>query len=499
MTDSLKKDFENNFKLYSFTFILSVLAYGFALSNYTLSVDNEIPILADFGMDLGRWGQNLIVFHLFKGHLPYFSLLLSLFFFSIAAVRMSKLFRFEIVPAYLFCGLFITFPQIAYQVVFGMMSVIAGLGVFLSVLAIELFTEGLNSKAITRKIVLLSSGVLICVFTISLYQAFLMVLVTLCVILFLQSTFEDSFNLKAGMKRLLFKGGLLIISFVFYYLSVKIICPPMENSSYLSSFVSGDSNNHFFEFLSIWYKNLIGSFYYGERFFATASLLSLIVFVRFFVNKRLAVVRFLSLFLILLLPYVMSFAITNGYHPPRLYVTSGLVFAFVIVFSLNYLKINENSSTKTAVVLITLINIYFITNLFHTANRIYTNDKRTAEKIDNIIQTKYPDFYTTEKNIYFYGYFPYEYHQKFRIENSEVFGGSIFNWANSADNYRLVNFFKETDIAEYKMIDTKEELDLVKDSIAKMPSWPNHESIRMFNGIVVVKLGQEKGAKLYFE
>lgn len=499
MTDSLKKDFENNFKLYSFTFILSVLAYGFALSNYTLSVDNEIPILADFGMDLGRWGQNLIVFHLFKGHLPYFSLLLSLFFFSIAAVRMSKLFRFEIVPAYLFCGLFITFPQIAYQVVFGMMSVIAGLGVFLSVLAIELFTEGLNSKAITRKIVLLSSGVLICVFTISLYQAFLMVLVTLCVILFLQSTFEDSFNLKAGMKRLLFKGGLLIISFVFYYLSVKIICPPMENSSYLSSFVSGDSNNHFFEFLSIWYKNLIGSFYYGERFFAAASLLSLIVFVRFFVNKRLAVVRFLSLFLILLLPYVMSFAITNGYHPPRLYVTSGLVFAFVIVFSLNYLKINENSSTKTAVVLITLINIYFITNLFHTANRIYTNDKRTAEKIDNIIQTKYPDFYTTEKNIYFYGYFPYEYHQKFRIENSEVFGGSIFNWANSADNYRLVNFFKETDIAEYKMIDTKEELDLVKDSIAKMPSWPNHESIRMFNGIVVVKLGQEKGAKLYFE
>jgi hypothetical protein len=499
MADSLKKDFENNFKMYSYTFILAVLTYGFALSNYTLSVDNEIPILADFGMDLGRWGQNLIVFHLFKGHLPYFSLLLSLFFFSLAAVRMSKLFRFESVSAYLFCGLFVTFPQIAYQVVFGMMSGIAGLGILLSVLAIELFTVGLNSKVFTRKIVLLSSGVLISVFTISLYQAFFMVLATLCVILFLQNTFEASFNLKAAIKRLLYMAGLLVVSFVFYYFSVKIICPPMENSSYLSSFVSGDSNNHFFEFLSIWYKNLIGGFYYGERFFAVAGLLSLIVFVRFFMNKKLALVRFLSLFLILLLPFLMSFAITNGYHPPRLYVASNLVFAFVIVFALDYFKINLHIISKTAVVMIVVINVYFITNLFHTANKIYTNDKRTAEKIDNIIQTKYPDFFTTEKNIYFYGYFPYEYHQKFRIEGSEVFGGSIFNWANSADNYRLVNFFKETDIAEYKMIDTKEKLDLVKDSIANMPIWPNHESIRMFNGIVVVKLGQEKGAKLYFE
>jgi hypothetical protein len=496
----LKNEFENNFKMYSYTFLLSIIAYGFALSNYTLSVDNEIPILSDFGMDLGRWGQNLIVYHLFKGHLQYFSLLLGLFLFSLAAVRLAKLLRFEGVSAYFFCGLFVTFPQIAYQVIFGMMSIIAGLGILLSVLTIELFIRGLNSKEITRKILFLSSGVLITVFTISLYQAFVIVLVTLCVVVFFQSTFNVSFNLKSGIKRLFFKGVLLIISFISYYFSVKIICPPIENSTYLYSFVSGgESNNHFFDFCSIWFKNLTGSFYYGERLFAIALLLSLFLFIHFFINKKVAVIRILSLFILLLLPFIMSFAITNGYHPPRLYVSSGIIFAFIIVFTLDYLKINLLNITKTLVVLIAVINIYFITNLFHTANKIYTHDKRIAEKIDNTIQTKYPDFFTTEKNIYFYGYFPYEYHQKFRLNNSEVFGGSIFNWGNSADNYRIVNFFKETDIAEYKMIDTKEKLDLVKDSIAKMPTWPNQESVKMFNGIVVIKLGQEKGAKLYFE
>lgn len=501
MTYSLKKEFGNNFKMYSYTFLLSIIAYGFALSNYTLSVDNEIPILADFGMDMGRWGQNLIVYHLFKGHLQYFSLLLSLFLFSLAAVRLAKLFRFEGISAYFFCGLFVTFPQIAYEVVFGMMAVIGGLGILLSVLTVELFIKGLNSESITRKVLFLSSGVLITLFTISLYQAFIIVLATLFVINFFQSTFEESFNLKSEIKRLLFKGILLIISFILYYFSVKIICPPMENSAYLSSFVSGgeSNNNHFFDFCSIWFKNLSGGFYYGERLFGIVLLLSLFLFIRFFINKKVALIRFLSLLLVLFLPFMMSIAITNGYHPPRLYVASNLVFAFVIVFSLEYLKINLTTISKTLVVLIAVINIYFITNLFLTANKIYNHDKRIAEKIDNTIQTKYPDFFTTEKNIYFYGYFPYEYHQKFRLEKSEVFGGSIFNWGNSADNYRLVNFFKESNIAEYKMIDTKEELDLVKDSIAKMPVWPNHESIRLFNGIVVVKLGQEKGAKLYFE
>lgn len=499
MENSTNIKIENFYKLFLFSISLSLLAYGFALTNYTLTIDNEIPILSNFGMDLGRWGQNLIRYHIFNGHLQYFSLVLSLFLFSLAAVRLAKLFKFEGVSAYFFCGLFVTFPQIAYQVVFGMMADIAGLGILLSAFSIEFLIKGLNSQEIKQKIVFLSSGILIAAFTLSLYQAFIIVLTTICIILFFQSTFESSFDLKSEIKKLLFKGVLLFISIIVYFISVKIICPPIENSSYLSSFVSGgESNNNFLDFCFIWFKNLVGSFYYGERLFVVALLLSVFLFIRFFIDRKVAAIRFLSLFLLLLLPFIMSIAISNGYHPPRLYVASNLVFAFVIAFSLAYLKLSSLKVTKLAIVIIATFNIYFITNLFYTANKIYKHDKRIAEKIDDIIQIKYPQFSTSQKTVYFYGYFPYEYHQRFRLDKSEIFGGSYYNWDNG-NNYRINKFFEVAAIAEYRMIETKEQYLSVKDSIEKMPTWPDYESIKMINNVVIVKLGKDKGMPISVE
>ena len=494
MTHSIKIKDENIYKLFLFSFLLAILTYGFALTNFTISIDNEIPIYADYGLDLGRWGQNLIRYHLFKGHLQYFSLILSLFLFSIAAVRIAKLFRFQNFFAYCFCALFITFPQISYQVVFGMMADVAALGVLLSVLCVELFTKAVEMKSTVKKISLFILIALILMFTLSIYQAFILVPPAIYIIYFFQSTYEDSFELKVEIKKSFFFGCLTLVSLVLYYLSVKIICPETENSSYLTSFVGGGVNgkNQFLEFCSIWFKNIVSGFYYGERTFVVVLLVSIFLFIRFFIEKKLVLIRSLSLFAILLMPFLMSTIITNGYHPPRLYLTSNLVFAFLIVFVLYHSKIHSFDISKIAIVLITITNIYFVTKLFYTVNKIYKNDKRTAEKIDNIIQTKYPNFSSTEKLVYFYGYFPYEYHQKFRLQDAEVFGGSVFNWDNG-NNYRIINFFREADIADYKMIDSKEKFDVIRDSMSKMPTWPDYESIRMFKNIVVVKLGNEKG------
>ena len=85
-----------------------------------------------------------------------------------------------------------------------------------------------------------------------------------------------------------------------------------------------------------------------------------------------------------------------------------------------------------------------------------------------------------------------------RLEKTEIFGGSMYNWDNG-NNYRMIHFFLESNIAEYKMIDTKEQYNIVKDSIAKMPIWPDYGSVKMFNNIVVVKLGNEKGMPLPME
>lgn len=493
MSNSITSKDENIYKLFLFSFSLAILTYGFALTNFTISIDNEIPIYPDYGLDLGRWGQNLIRYHLFKGHLQYFSLMLSLFLFSVAAARLAKLFKFQDLSAYCFCALFVTFPQISYQVVFGMMADIAALGVLLSVCCVELFIKALEIKSPIKKTLLFLLIALISMFTLSMYQAFIFVPAAIYLIVFFQKTFDDSFKLKIEIKNIFLFGGIILFSLVLYYFSVKIICPATQDSSYLSSFVSGGETgkNQFLEFFSIWFKNLVGGFYYGERAFVLVLLTGVYLFVHFFIERKHTLIRFVALFVILLTPFLMSVIITNGYHPPRLYITSSLVFAFVIVFALNRSKISFNIS-KIAILLVVILNIYFVTALFYTVNKIYKHDKKIAEKIDYTIQTKYPKFSSTEKSVYFYGYFPYEYHQKFRLQDAEVFGGSVFNWDNG-NNYRMINFFREADVAEYKMIDTKEKFDVIRDSMAKMPTWPDYESVRMFGDIVVVKLGNEKG------
>lgn len=498
MDNILNKESQNDFKLYFFTTLLSIISYGFALSNYTLSVDNEIPILADFGLDLGRWGQNLIRFHLFKGHLEYFTMLIGLFFFSVTAVRLAKLFNFKDVSAYLFCGLFITFPQISYQVVFYMMSDIAGLGMLLAVLSVELFIKNINNPSKIKTISYLLLASLIIMFLTSLYQILIIVPPTIFVINFFQNTFKENFDVKKELKKTMVFGGLLLFSALLYWVSVKIICPPIQDSGYLQSFTSGTTNNMFSMFFDIWKENIKGNFYYGEKLFVLVIILILILTIQFIIKKKYFLFRFFVLFFLIFSPFLVSFFITNGYHPPRIYVTSGLVFAFIIVFTINHFKKTIPSNVSNLLVIsIIICNIYFITSLFYACNKIYLYDKRNAEKMYDLLLKKYPNFETTEKVVYFHGFYEFDKHQVFRLERSEIFGGSIFQWGE-ADNYRVNNFFKLSNIADFNMVN-KEQYESIKDSIDTIPVWPNEGSIKMVNGVAIFKISDKKGAKLYFE
>lgn len=489
---------QNIYQLFLFTFLTSILTYGFALTNYTLTIDNETPIYSDFGLEFGRWGQNLILYHLFNGHLQYFTLVTSLFLYSLAAIRLIKIFKFKNIISWVFCGLFVTFPQISYQVVFAMMSDIAALGILLSVFCIDYFIKGLESQKTLNKIIYFLIVVLILTFSLSIYQAFILIPTTIYVLIFFQNTFKETFNLKTEIKSSFLLLILLIISLILYFISVKIICPPIDSNGYISSFISNETNNQFLNFCSIWFKNLVGSFYYGERTFFIVLVTSIFLIINFIKDRHLVLIRILTLILILLLPFLMSAFITNGYHPPRIYVTSNIVYAFIIAFAINYFKIINYKITKITIAIISIINFYYITMLFYTSNKIYKHDVRIAEKIDDIILNKYPNFPLSDKKVYFYGYFPYEYHNYLRLDKSEIFGGSFYSWDNG-NNYRIINFFKKSDVADYNMLNSKEELNSVKDSIATMPIWPNSNSIKMINNIIVVKLGENKGMPMYFE
>lgn len=483
---------------YFFSFFIAIITYGFALTNFTLSIDNEIPILSDFGLNTGRWGQNLIKYHLLNGHLQYFTLLLSLFLFSISAVRLSKIFSFKGEYSYYFIIFFITFPQISYQIVFSMMADVAALGVLLSIFSIELFIKVNLEVNIAKKYFFFFISLLIIVFIISIYQALLIIPVLIYFIYYFQNTFNDDFIFKKTINSIISFISLIILSIILYYLSVKIICPPLENSNYLSSFTNGSNDNILINFIKLWIDNILGNFYYGEKLFVLVPIFILFILYRIFKLKKLLILRIIFLLLFVITPFLVSFFIFNGYHPPRIYVASNLVFAFILVFAFKIFNLKQYNILNIFVLFILISNVFFVSKLFYTCNKIYLYDKNIALKINNIILNKYPNFHNTEKTVYFYGCFPYEFHQKFRLEKSEIFGGSIFNWDNG-NNYRIINFFKDSNVEELKLLESKEKFDFFKDSISKMPTWPNHESIKLFKDVVVVKLGNNKGMSLNFE
>ncbi len=484
-----------SFRLLFFSIVTAFISYGFALTNYSLAIDSESIILPDFSMSLGRWGTNLVRYHIFHGHIPYFTMLLGLLLLSLTAVELTKLFKINGVMSYLFCALFLTFPQHSYQLVFTMQADVVPIGFLLSVLAVKYFLIAAESLYTKKSVLFLLGSALLLMFVIALYQALIIIPVVIYLILFFQKTFFNDFTFKTELKNVLYFGLLLVLGLLFYYISVKVICPPTE-AGILSSYSSGDLSNEFLKNCSVWLTNLFGNWYYGNKTFIVATILTLILFIKFGIEKKHFLIRFTILFLLLILPFTFTFLISNGYHPPRIYVASGIVFAFIIVHFISTIKYQNLVLILCSVICLT--NIYFITKLFYSNYQITNHDKVIAEKIDFTIKNKYPEFDENVNYVYFYGCLPYEHHQKYRLDDSEVFGGSIFNWDNGS-NYRIINLFKFHDIAYYKMIDNKDVFLSIKDSINAMPIWPNKESIKKINAVIVVKLGTEKGSPLWVE
>lgn len=481
-----------NIKLVFFSICISFLTYGFGLTNYSLSIDSETPVYSDFSMGLGRWGTNLVRYHIFEGHTPYFTLLLGLLLMSLTATELVKIFKLEGIKSYLFCALFLTIPQLSYQLIFTMQADAVPLGFLVSVYAVHLFLKSTNDVLNLKSICYFIVAALLLMFVIAIYQALIIIPIVIYTILIFQNTYLVDFKYLEALKKAALFGGLLLLSGGLYIISVKIICPTGQGG-FLSTYASGESNNRFHDFFTLWIDQLKGKLYYGNKttvFLLIASLIGTVIIIK---EKKHVLLRLLLLLLLLIIPYSLSFFITNGYHPPRLYLTLGIVFGFLITQFLGYLKYE-----KIIVVICSIIciwNVYFITQLFYSNYKIFNHDKEIARRINSAIIDKYPSFDSNSDYVYFYGGLPYQEHEKFRLPDSEVFGGSLFSWDNG-NNYRIVNLFSFNDIANYKMINDKETFLKIKDSISSMPLWPSRESVKMVDNVMIIRLGQEKGSPL---
>ncbi len=488
----------NTFQLFLFSLLVSFITYGFALTNYTLTVDSESPAFPDYSMGLGRWGTNLVRYRIFEGHLPYFTLLLGLVFLSLSATELTKIFNFKKPHSFVFCALFLTLPQHAYQLAFTMQADAVPIGFFCSILGVNLFVKNIDNYKNKLSILKLALSSLLILFTIAIYQALVFIPIITYMVYFFLNINKEEVRLKTEFLKLFYFIILLIISAILYYISVKIFCPPVEGG-YLASYASGGTNDRFVDFYNLWIDNIRGDFYYGDKTFLLTSLASIFLIVLFFKQKKNIVLNILCLLAMLIMPFIISFFITNGAHPPRLYVSSSIIFGFLITYLISKtVKEEYLQQLSFVIILIVLTNIYFITNLFYSSNKIFNHDLSLAKKIDATIQDKYPDFNPNLHYVYFYGALPTSNHDKLKLPNSDVFGGSLFTW-DGGNNWRIINFFRFNDVAYYKFLDDKESFNKIKDSISTMPLWPEKKSVKKIDNVVIVKIGSTPGTPLPFQ
>ncbi|WP_294825007.1 glucosyltransferase domain-containing protein, partial [uncultured Flavobacterium sp.] len=414
------------FQILFFSIILCFITYGYTLTNFSLSIDSEQPFFTGPFSSLGRWGCQLIRVHIFSGIVPYFTLLLGLVLLSFAAVETSRILRLNSIAAYVFCALFVSFPQLSYQLVFTLQADCIGLGFLSGALVVKYFVQSVHGGITLRNAALFIVSSLLFMFTIAIYQTLIIIPVIIYLIYIFQNTFSEEYSFKTELKKGFLFAALTIISVLLYVISVKITIPAGSGGGeYLSMYTSGDSSNRFSNFMTEFFRNLMGKGYYGEKTYVAATIAAIAIIGSFLYNRKKPwPLRTILIIAITILPYLLSVFISSGTAPPRLFVASGIALAFIVTHFTGMFR-----NQKIALVLpifIVLVNIYFITMLFWSHSKIYNHDINIARNIDFSIRNQYPEFDPAANYVYFFGCIPYTEHDRYRIPDSEIFGGSFF-------------------------------------------------------------------------
>lgn len=141
---------QRNRSLFLLTLAVGFFVYGYEITNFSLSIDEEWALLDGVSANYlrqGRWGIALLKHTLFpEGLIPFFSAAVSVVFLSCTAVLLQRIFRLKGDSRYVFCLLFIVFPQFAYQMEFLMQADCVAFGMLTSVFSYMLFKRFVTKR-----------------------------------------------------------------------------------------------------------------------------------------------------------------------------------------------------------------------------------------------------------------------------------------------------------------------------------------------------------------
>ena len=476
----------NKIAEYKYCFLVALcsycIVYGFELTHFTLSIDEEFKDNFLQTLMLGRWGHALLREYILpEPYVPFFTTMLSIVFLSFAALLSSIFLKLERMQSIAFVVMLAALPQFAYQMEFSNQSDTVAISLVLSSASLIAMSAG-GIKG-------WSTFVILTIMSLSIYQSiFLYAASLLCVRMTL-----DSINGETSIGKILKTISLYSIATLLALMINSGISNGLAeafnapSSSYLDGMI-GWGHKDTIDVITTLYLfikqyttftnyTVLNSFPFTLAWVAIIVTSSIIFRLRLSSIIFCCVITFFSAFSLNL--------VLGAWLPPRAMAQVPVVFAGLFSVAM------VSSRAKYTPLVISLVFLAAgsasSNSLFYSDYMARKADEQMGREIVSTIYNKYPEFDISRNPVFFYGsHVPFN---SWRIATADVFGSSFFEW-DGGNNRRIYAYLSNASIASFSHPDANQVTESIKVA-ASMPVWPNRGAVSMQNGVVIVKIGSK--------
>ena len=197
--------------------VFGFMAHMYAFTNKLLNAD-ETAALFSKGATLtsGRWGLELTKLVFPDVSMPWIYGVISLLLVTAAVCFIISAFGInKKLTQVLLCGAVMAFPAMTGNFCYMFTSASYSLAIFMAVLAVYLFTQGGKVKC--------TAGCIALAFTLGIYQAYISLAASFCVVLLIKELMADDASPKAVLLRGVKLLGMLALSLALYFLITLIV------------------------------------------------------------------------------------------------------------------------------------------------------------------------------------------------------------------------------------------------------------------------------------
>ncbi|CAN7723312.1 glucosyltransferase domain-containing protein [Paenibacillus sp. LjRoot153] len=485
-----------------FVGLLMILTFGYEICNFTLSIDEEIYIFAKKEPFIwfadGRFGIAIFKWIFMAGGMfpPFFATAIA----SLFLVMSGLMWCYNIYQAsnknikskfafFICVGLYISIPTVISEyMMYSSYNIEVGIG--LTLLAISSNFVITYNKTKFKQHILFAIILLFCAF--SIYQAFTLVFITsTCLFCICYLVLDKSINsFKDFLNKLFSFVIVFIIAIILYFITNKVIHIFYPSRGYLDNFngwkVNSDITSNLYNVI-----RGIGKYYFyhsetGSNVFIVTFgvILLLIIYSLFIFNSWKKIVIPILFICYSIAPFLMNFIF--AWNMPYRTMLSLLVLisgTWIIVISITPKKFYINIILYLMIFIILIQQVQKLNYIFYSDNLRYKTDLRISEEImSEIVEmngNKFPD-----RPIVFLG--AYNPDNRINVIHVEDVGRSYFSLKNT---HRLTFLLEATGYNVPHA--TGEQIQRANTYAGKLTNWPQKESIKILDDIVVVKLSDQ--------